>query len=132
MPKYKVLIGSVRHNNLVIEKDNSFELSEKQAKPLLNGNIVELVKEKSKPETKKVNEEKLKKKAKEKAKKEAKKKAEKKELEESIVEPSEDWTLKELIDMAKKCGIKQASEKWSKNTLVSAIKKAQEPKEKDD
>lgn len=121
MPKYKVLIGTVRHNDIVVEKGNSFELSETQAKQLLAEGVVELVKEEPKPKPKA--------KAKPKAKSEAKKKAPKEEVKPKA-EPSKDWTRKELVEHAKKSGVVAASDKWSKAKLLEAIKKAQEPVKK--
>jgi len=119
MPKYKVLIGSVKHNDMLIEKGNSFELSENQAKPLLAEGIVELVKEEPKPKPK----------PKAKPKAVAEKEAPKEEINPKL-EPSEDWTRKELVDYAKKSGVLAASDKWPKAKLLEAIKKAQEPVEK--
>ena len=120
MPKYKVLIGTVQHNDLVIEKDNIFELSEAQAKPLLAEGVVEEVKEELKPEAKEKPE----------AKKEEKPKKEALEEVDPKVLPSEDWTRKELVEYAEKNGIEGVSDKWSKSKILEAIAKTQEPVEK--
>jgi len=114
MAKYKVLIGSVLHNSLVVEKGNSFELSEKEALPLLNANVVEKVKEEPKPE----------KKVEEKPKEEAPKEEPKEEAE--AVEPTADWTKKELVDYAEKNGVEGASVDWKKRKILRAIKNASE------
>ena len=109
--KYKVTIGTVRHNEMTVKEGNFIELADKYAKPLLASGAIEVVLEAKakvkevKPKVVKVKVEKV----------EAKPVAK--------VEPSEDWTRKELDDHALLVGIKNPEKVISKKVLLKLISK---------
>jgi len=109
--KLKVKQGSVKYNDTVYTEGQTFDIDDSQAKSLLNVGVVEEVKKevvKNKP--KKVKEVEVVKEEKKPVKKE-------KEVE---VKPSIDWTRSELVDHAKKIGIK-ATMNVSKKKLLELI-----------
>lgn len=113
--KYKVTIGTVRHNSLTVKKGNFIELSEIQAKPLLASGVIEEVKE----------EKAKKKKVKPKVPKEAKTEVKEVKVKPVIkAEPSEDWTRKELNDHALSVGVKKPEKVENKLKLLKLISEA--------
>jgi len=114
--KLKVKQGSVKYNDTIYKEGQTFEIDDIQGKSLLNVGIVEEVK-------KKVLNEKSKKDKKEEVKKVKVKKSKVDDpvKEEVIVEPSLDWTRKELDEYANKLGIKDFEKLPSKTAVFKLI-----------
>jgi len=110
--KYKVVIGNVRHNEIIVEEGNFIELKDRYAKPLLASGVIEAVKKVTAPKAKvevvktKVDE--------------VKPKEVKVEVK---AEPSEDWTRSELDAHALSVGIKNPEKVGSKPKLLKLILK---------
>ena len=110
--KYKVTIGTLRHNADVVEAGNFIELADKYAKPLLASGVIEAVVEKKVEKEVKV----------EVVKEEVKPEV----VEETIVakaEPSIDWTRAELDEYALSVGVKEPEKAGSKAKLLKLILK---------
>ena len=112
--KYKVTIGTVRHDDVTVKKGNFIELTDKYAKPLLASGVIELIAVKAKKKPVEV------------AKTEAKEvKPEVKAEPEAVkAEPSVDWTRAELDERALSVGIKNPEKAKSKTKLLKLIAKA--------
>jgi hypothetical protein len=112
--KLRVKQGSVKYNDTVYTEGQEFDIDERQGKSLLNAKIVEEVQEVAQEEPKK-----------------AKKVEEPKEevVEEALaeeaveIEPSLDWTRKELVAHASSLGIEDADKLGKKKDILEAIQK---------
>jgi len=111
--KYKVKIGTVRHDSVTVNAGNFIELADKYAKPLLASGAIEAVEEVVKPKVKviKTKVDKVKAKPKEVKAKEVK------------AEPNKDWTRSELDTHALSVGIKNPEKVGSKSKLLKLILK---------
>jgi hypothetical protein len=110
--KLKVIRGSVKYDDVVYVEGQVFEIGE-QGKSLLTTGIVELAGKEQEVE-KKVEVKKTKK---------VEAKPSKEEVNEDIsVEPSLDWTRKELNEVASNLGIEEPKKFKSKNSILMAIK----------
>ena len=108
--KVKVILGTILRNDSIYKVGDELELSPNEVKAMKANGVVEEVGDKSKASVKKV---------KKVEKVEAKPKPEEK-LEE--VEPTEDWTRKELDDYARSHGLKSPEKFGSKKKLLEAFK----------
>ena len=109
--KYKVTIGTVRHDDVTVKKGNYIELADKYAKPLLASGVIEVVAKKGKEKPNKVV----------KTKVDKVKPAVKVEPEAVKAEPSVDWTRAELDERALSVGIKNPEKAKSKTKLLKLI-----------
>ena len=124
--KLRVKQGSVKFNDTVYTEGQTFEIDEVQGKSLLNAGVVEEVQEVA-------QEEKPKKDKKEKTKEEVKEEPVNEEpVEEApvdeVIEPSLDWTRKELIVHAVSLGIEDTDKLNSKEKILKAIQAKEEVK----
>ena len=111
--KYKVTIGTVRHDSVTVKKGNFIELTEKYAKPLLASGVIEdIAKEVEKKPVKVI-----------KTKVDKVKPEVKAEVEAVDVEPSADWTRAELDEHALSVGVKNPEKAGSKTKLMKLILK---------
>ena len=111
--KYKVKIGTVRHDSITVKAGNYIELADKYAKPLLASGAIEAKEEvvEAKVKVVKTKVDKVKTKPKE------------VKTEEVKAEPSEDWTRSELDAHALSVGIKNPEKVGSKPKLLKLILK---------
>ena len=110
--KYKVKIGTVRHDSITVKAGNYIELNDRYAKPLLASGAIEAKEEVAKPKAKVVKT------------KVDKVKAKPKEVKVEVkAEPSEDWTRSELDAHALSVGIKNPEKVGSKPKLLKLILK---------
>ena len=110
--KYKVKIGTVRHDSITVKAGNYIELSDRYAKPLLASGAIEAKEEVAKAKVKVVKT------------KVDKVKAKPKEVKVEVkAEPSEDWTRSELDAHALSVGIKNPEKVGSKPKLLKLILK---------
>ena len=111
--KYRVTIGTVRHDSVTVKKGNFIELTEKYAKPLLASGVIEdIAKEVEKKPVKVI-----------KTKVDKVKPEVKAEVEAVDVEPSVDWTRSELNEHALSVGVKNPEKAGSKTKLMKLILK---------
>jgi hypothetical protein len=107
---YKVILGSVLTDNGEVKTGSFIELSDKDAKLLLNEKVIEEVVKEKKEESKPKKEI-----------KEKKVEAKKKESVNVVDEPSLDWTRSELEERAILLGIKKPEKLGNKKALLKAI-----------
>lgn len=121
--RVRVKLGLVKNNDTEYKVGETLHVSDEEAKALLREGVVEEVKEEAPAE-------KPKKEAKPKKKPEAKKEEEPKEADQgepepAKVEPSLDWTRKELEEHATSLGIEEPEKFASKRAILKAIEEGE-------
>ena len=116
--KIRVLRGTVKYNDTIYSRGQSFELADDQAKQIIKEGMVERV-IKNTPVEPKVEEKEV---IKELEPSEGNKDKGKNERGATIIKPSIDWTRKELEEYALGVGVENPDKLYSKDEILEAIK----------